>query len=426
MNTDRYGQTVSTGDADAAAAYFDGVDRYLSLDDTAVESFTTAVSNDPALAVAHLGLGLSLASAGRDAEAREAFAVAVRLRREKPPSDREARQIDLVTAPPGHLAAYAGHLERHPGDLLVLGFAAGLLSGRRIAAGTGRSGTLALSAPSVAAFPGDWALAGIRSLELSEAWQFDAAEAAAVLSLKDRPDNRAACHGYVHVLHETGRVGESEAFLDTWFATRHARSPLQTHLRWHHALVALENDDADLGLRRYHAAIDPRVSAQRTTLVDAAAVLWRLRVDGQERLPWEPVADLARAQVAGPRGALFDVHAALALAVTDRPALDRLRAAWRAETARPNRDVVVAVLDGVAAHGAGEHDEAARLLGGVLSAVTLVGGSRLQQDIVVDTACDALARSGQPARAADILEDRKHRRRSARDARWITTLRAAS
>ncbi|MET7420036.1 hypothetical protein [Dactylosporangium sp. NPDC005555] len=428
LQTDRYGQTVSTDDPQAAAAYFEAVDEFLALDDSAVDGFDRAVTLDPGLAVAHLGLGLSLASAGRDAEAREAFTAAVRLRRERPDrlTAREARQIDLVTAPPAHLAAFAEHLDRHPGDLLVLGFAAGLLSTRRIAAGTGRDGVLGLAARSSAAFPDDWALAGICSLEFEEAWQFAAAETAAELSLRDRPDNRAACHGYVHVLHETGRIATAESFLAGWFDTRHPRSPLQTHLRWHHTLVALENDDADLGLHRYHAALDPRVSNRRTTLVDSAAVLWRLRIDGRQDLPWSPVAELARTQVGAARTGLFDVHAALALALADRAALDTLRAAWRAETARPNRDVVLAVLDGVAAHGEGRYDEAAQHIGGVLSAVSLVGGSRLQQDIVVDTLCDALARSGDPARAADILEDRKRRRRSRRDERWIAALRAQS
>ncbi|GAA2357431.1 hypothetical protein [Dactylosporangium salmoneum] len=428
MPTDRYGQRVSTTDPQAAAAYFDAVDAYLALDDTAADGFAQAIALDPGFAVAHLGLGLSLASAGRDTEAREAFTAAVRLRRDHPDrlGPREARQIDLVTAPPTHLAAYAEHLEAHPGDLLVLGFAAGLLSGRRIAAGTGRDGVLALAAPSTAAFPDDWALAGICALELEEAWQFAAAEAAAERSLLDRPDNRAACHGYVHVLHETGRIAAVESFLNGWFGTRHPRSPLQTHLRWHHALVALENDDAELGLRRYHAAIDPGVSTRRTTLVDAAAVLWRLRIDGHTALPWRPVAELARAQLSAARGALFDVHAALALAAADREGLGTLRAAWAAETARPNRDVVLAVLDGIAAHADGRYDVAAQHLGGVVAAVALVGGSRLQQDIVVDTLCDALARSGDAARAADILADREHRRRSRRDARWIADLRRAS
>ncbi|MER7006508.1 tetratricopeptide repeat protein [Dactylosporangium sp. NPDC000555] len=425
MQTDRYGQSVSTADPDAAAAYFDAIDAFLALDDDALDGFGRAVEKDPGLAVAHLGLGLSLAADGRDGEAREAFAAAVRLRRDHPDrlTAREARQIDLITAPPGYLAAYTEHLERHPGDMLVLGFAAGLLSGRRIAAGTGRDAVLILAARPGEAFPDDWALAGICSLELEEAWQFAAAEAAAQRSLRDRPDNRAACHGYVHVLHETGRITQAESFLDDWFHTRPARSPLQTHLRWHHALVALEADDTEAGLRRYHAALDPRVSGRRTTLVDSAAVLWRLHIDGHGDLPWAPVAELARAQLRGPRAALFDVHAALALAAVDRAALGTLRDAWRAETARPNRDVVLAVLDGVAAHGEGRYDEAARHIGGVLSAVSLVGGSRLQQDIVVDTLCDALARSGEPGRAADILEDRKLRRRSRRDERWIDALR---
>lgn len=424
---DRYGQTVSTSDPAAATAYYDALDRYLALDSTAIEGFGQAVALDGDFALAQLGLGLSLAAAGRDGEAGDAFAAAVRLRREGPRglTPRETRQIDLVTAAPENLASFYRHLDDYPGDLLVLGFAAGLLSARRIAAGTGREGVLGLAARSSAHFPQDWALAGICSLELEEAWEFDAAEAAATLALRDRPDNRAACHGYVHVLHETGRLDVAERFLTGWFSERDHRSPLQTHLRWHHALIALEDGNVETVLRRYRAAITPLVSQQRTTVVDSAAVLWRLRLDGIDDLPWLPVTELARTYLTAPRNALFDVHAALALAAGDRAGLDVMRDAWRAEQGRPNRGVVRAVLDGIAAYADERYDAAAEHIGAVTSALPLLGGSRLQQDIVVDTLCDALSRSGQPGRAADILADRQYRRRSRRDEDWIARLRAA-
>lgn len=425
---DRYGQSVSTVSTDAARAYYDAVDRYVSLDSTAVEDFGQAVELDPDFALAQLGLALSLAAVGRETESRQAFARAVELRQTQADrlSCREARQIDLITRPDENLTGFYDHLDDHPGDMLVLGFAAGMLSTRRIAAGTGREGVLGLARRTNQSFPDDWAVAGICALELEEAWQFDAAETAAQLALRDRPDNRAAAHGYVHVLHETGRLDPAQSFLDGWFSERDHRSHLQTHLRWHHALIALEDDDVDLGRERYETTVSPQVSGQRTTLVDSASLLWRLRVDGHDDLPWEPVVDLARGHLSMARNALFDVHAALALAVGDRAGLEAMRAAWRAETVLPNRGVVRAVLDGIAAHADGRYDVAAESIGSVTSALALVGGSRLQQDIVVDTLCDALSRSGNPERAANVLADRQRRRQSARDARWIAALRSAA
>jgi tetratricopeptide (TPR) repeat protein len=425
---DRYGQVVSTRSAEAATSYYDAVDRCLALDATAVEAFRAALAADPDLAVAYAGLGVSLASDGRDDEARAAFGDARRLLHAGSDrlTSRERRQIELVTSPPEYLAAFDEHLEAYPGDLLVLSVAAGLLSGRRVAAGTGRDGLLGLARRCVAAFPGDWALEGIRAMELEEAWSFDAAEAAAQLALRARPDNRAACHGYVHVLHETGRLVALEAFLADWFDRVDDQSPLQTHLHWHDVMIAVEQDDVEGVLRRYEATVSPGVSSRRTTLVDSAAVLWRLRVDGVDDLPWSPVVGLARALLGRLGTALFDVHAALALAVGDRPGLEALRTAWKQDHRRPHRGVVCALLDGIAAYVEGRFDVAAESIGAVTAALVVMGGSRLQQDVMVDTLCDALARSGEPGRAAEVLRDRQRRRGSVRDARWIAQLTSAS
>jgi hypothetical protein len=217
-------------------------------------------------------------------------------------------------------------------------------------------------------------------------------------------------------------MGLLEAFLSDWFESVSENSSLQTHLRWHDVMVAVENDEIDTALRRYHVAVSPKVSSRRTTLVDSAATLWRLRIDGVADLSWSPVVDLARQQLTTPGIALFDIHAALALAVGDRKSLDVLRDEWRQDRRRPHRGIVVEVMNAIAAFADDRFDEAAQTLSGVTAGLSVLGGSRLQQDVVIDTLCDALVRSGEPARAIEILRDRQRRRGSRRDARWIEDL----
>ena len=70
--TDRYGLAVTTPSAVAAARFQDGMDRLLSYDAGAEESFAAAVRADERLAVAHAGIALVAVAQGDAATARAA------------------------------------------------------------------------------------------------------------------------------------------------------------------------------------------------------------------------------------------------------------------------------------------------------------------------------------------------------------------
>src|SRR6266850_923019 len=70
--TDRYGLPVTTPSAVAAARFQDGMDRLLSYDAGAEESFAAAVRADERLAVAHAGIALVAVAHGDAATARAA------------------------------------------------------------------------------------------------------------------------------------------------------------------------------------------------------------------------------------------------------------------------------------------------------------------------------------------------------------------
>src|SRR5262245_41221827 len=76
MLRDRYDLPVSTASPAALDAYVEGVDRVLSANAGADESFDRALAVDPGLALAHIGRARMLQLQARLAEAREAAAQA--------------------------------------------------------------------------------------------------------------------------------------------------------------------------------------------------------------------------------------------------------------------------------------------------------------------------------------------------------------
>ena len=202
--------------------------------------------------------------------------------------------------------------------------------------------------------------------------------------------------------------------------------PLHGHIAWHSALAALERGDADGALALYAEHVQPSVSAGMPVNVvsDAASLLWRLQAYGHAvpRGLWD--AAFAYAAPAFPKAgfAFADVHMALlAAAAGDRSAVEQRVTALmdlvEAGTLAAG-PVVPAICRAVLAFAEGDHAGCARILEPVADEVARIGGSRAQREIVEDTLLQALMRSGQTARARELLDRRLHRRPSPRDTRW--------
>jgi hypothetical protein len=71
------------------------------------------------------------------------------------------------------------------------------------------------------------------------------------------------------------------------------------------------------------------------------------------------------------------------------------------------RDVAVWAAHGIAAHAAEDWDDAIRFLGKALPRMTECGGSHAQRDLFEQIHLDALIKSGQAARAQQVLEMRR-------------------
>jgi hypothetical protein len=230
-----------------------------------------------------------------------------------------------------------------------------------------------------------------------------------------------AVHAVAHAMEMQGRFEDGA----TWLRQQQPHwasddNGFAGHLWWHQGLFRLEALDASGVLRLVDAHL--RGPALQITLqrVDAAALLWRLRLLGEEvgAAFGDLVAAWDLADAHAGHYAFNDLHAALALT----GAGDLARAeAWVARCAaramdpldarRANhvmaREVGLPLMRGVLAFGRGDFDGAAELMLPARAVAQRFGGSHAQRDLVDQTLLAACAASrGHRALGRALLNER--------------------
>jgi tetratricopeptide (TPR) repeat protein len=421
MLKDRYDLPVSTTSSIALDAYVEGVDRVLSANAGAEESFDRALATDPGLALAHVGRARSLLLQARPREAREAAARARDLsagvtRRER--GHVEALAITVEGDSARALRAIEGHLGEFPRDAMVLAPATGVygligFSGRQ----ERNEALLALLDPLAAAYGEDWWFLGAHGFALTEARGWAAGASRVERALVLSPRNAHAAHAWAHVLYERGGDADGAAFVDAWLPDYPRAAQLHCHLSWHLALFELGRGRLERAWAIYLDSIRPgaTLSPPMPTLADSASLLWRGELAGAPRSAehWREVA--AYAQRVFPRiGLSFaDAHCALAYAAAgDTEAL----ASWIGELANADAagrllagSVLPRVAEGQGAFARGDYDEAVRLLAPAVDRFVRIGGSRAQRDLFENTLLAAYWRAGRGDEAAEFLARRLDR-----------------
>jgi tetratricopeptide (TPR) repeat protein len=225
-----------------------------------------------------------------------------------------------------------------------------------------------------------------------------------------------AQHALAHVTLTQGRIGEGAAFLesmrDTWGGLT---SFMYTHLWWHLALFYLSQGRFQQALAAYDEHCWSQQKDFSQDQIGAVSLLARFMfagIDVGER--WQELgAYLADRQhdVAQP---FLTLQYFYGLARAGRPeAAILLAAIRRAPVEGPQasrvvwRDIGVPLAEGLAAHAAGDHLSALRLIEPHLSRLMDIGGSHAQRDLFDQIVLDALLQSGQCRRAQQILETRR-------------------
>jgi stage V sporulation protein SpoVS len=424
MARDRYGFPVSTVSAAAAAAYVEGVDRFLAAQPGAEESFERAVAADPAFALAEVGWARSLQLLGEGARAQ---AAAGRARALAGALDRRQRRhveaLGLAVEGQGAraLALVREHLAESPRDAMVLAAANGVYGLIGFSGRQERNEELLALLDSVApAYGDDWWFLGAHGFARTEALGWRAGAPVLERALALGPRNAHAAHAWAHVCYERGDDRDGVKFVANWLADYPKTGPLHCHLSWHQAMFELGLGRPEAALTLYEAAIRPGASrcAPLPTLVDSAALLWRRELAGAPGRPdaWRAVAQHARAAFPAIGISFVDVHCAAAMAADgDAEGLARRVELLREGVRRgrvPAGEVVPVVAEAMGAFAQGRHEDTIRALAPVVEQLVRVGGSRAQRDLFEHTLLAAYLRTGRTADARALLARRTDRQPS--------------
>jgi uncharacterized NAD(P)/FAD-binding protein YdhS len=396
----------------APASYAEGVRRLLSVQDGASVAFAAAVAEDQHHARAHVAL--AMIATERPDRAGGPDAVAGHLARARQAllhgSDEDRSHVEAIATwcEKGNAAgtdALIDHLDRVPNDAVAL-----LVLAPSIAfAGAGDA--LPNAWQYVEQFTGvhgeaPWYL-GLRAYGRTEQglW-YDAADLAdAALELD--PGNGNAAHALTHVHYETDAHGAGLKWLEDWIPGDGSTQRYLPHFQWHAALHELAMGDATAAARRYAAFLAPPHSKDVRCLVDAGSLAWRARLHPDWVTPPDPMLVLAEvgSLAYAPQTPFIAFHALLVLAAANDPAAIRAIDVPGATDAQAT--TLRLIGEGLIALTQGEPRSALDYLLESLAGLPSIGGSRVQQEVVLETALAAMLQLGAPGQAARLLS--RHR-----------------
>lgn len=426
--TDANGLAVSTGSR-AAVEHLDRAGRlFARFRADPMAELDAALAEAPDCAMAHLmraGLLLCATEAGLEAEAARSVAAA----RDCPTTERERAHLAAASAWLGRdferaLDLYGGIVRAWPRDLFALQVA------HQLDFFLGRRETLrdrpaaALEAWSEGELGFGYIL-GMQAFGLEECGDYGAAEDAGRWAVALDPADAWAIHAVAHVMEMQGRTEEGVR----WLAMREAdwapENMLACHNWWHRALFHLDRDEVAETLALYDRGVRPgRAGGPQPPpaleLVDASAMLWRLRLIGVDAgaARWAEVSDAWAATLAGPQSyyAFNDVHGIMAHLGAGRrdAAMDSLAALERAASAPDSagsnaamaREIGLPLARGLIAFDRGAYAEAAALIAPLPPIAHRFGGSHAQRDVIALTFAEALLRGGDVAAARAMAEAR--------------------
>ena len=256
------------------------------------------------------------------------------------------------------------------------------------------------------ALPGYHAVLAMHAFGLEESGEYERAEAAARAALALDPADARAHHVMAHVFEMTGRAAAGEHWLREHAAHWAGDSLVATHGWWHLALFQIAQGHPGAALVTYDTHVrDPR-SVAIADLIDASALLWRIRLAGADTgARWSELANGWTAHIDDRFCTFNDLHAMLAfVGAGDTVRACRLEGELVASQALPtrhgraSRDIGLPACRAIAAFGRGDDMQAITLLASLPALAHRIGGSHAQRDVLHLTLMAAVERIRRPAR----------------------------
>jgi hypothetical protein len=428
---DLYGLPISTSSETAARAYRLGIECMLAAWPGGAEALDLAIEADPDFALAHSARSRLHVLYAEMPAAQEKAALARQLV-ERSGTAREKSHVEILALTTQGQSAKAlqlalDHLENWPRDaaILVLPLGAyGLYAFSGMA--DHDSARVDLCERHAKHYGDDWWFLTYLGWSYTENGDVTKGRGITERALGIRRENAHGLHALAHAMFEDGSTDDAEALIADWLPTYHRSGLMHCHVTWHQALLALEQGDADKASAIYFEHIQPSVNQAPpvSVMADGASLLWRLQTAGHA-VPDQPRRELAEyAERRFPRAgnAFVDVHMAMLAAMTgNETALEQRLSdldTRHADGKLPAGVVVPEIGRAARAFAAQKFGDCAKILEPVAAEVVRIGGSHAQREMIEDTLLIALMKSGEAARARDLLDRRLHRRPSPRDARW--------
>lgn len=419
--TDVHGNAM-TGSPEAIAAYGLGLDRLLRFDVDLLVSLEELLSQHAEAPMAHVWcayLCLSATDPNTLDDAR-AFASALEALPKNEREQAHAAVIERWLAGDWHAAARGldDLLQRWPTDLLAL------FIGQQLDFFVGDARNLRdRIGRSLGALPADHPhhayVLGMHAFGLEECGTYDAALDAGLAALDGHADDVWATHAIAHVHEMRGDVAQGTTFLRATEEHWGDGNLFTVHLWWHLALYELESGRHDQVFEIYDTRVHHATSQDvPLELVDASALLWRLRLDGVDvGNRFDAVADGWGDRAEGLRWYAFnDVHTTMALVGAGRlPEARRLvdhmaRSLADGPGGRSNRAMTaeagLPAARALLAHAEDRHADVVAELLPVRHWLITIGGSNAQRDVLERTLVDSAIASGQHDLAAALLRER--------------------
>jgi len=295
-------------------------------------------------------------------------------------------------------------LQARPRDVLALAMACGFdyVTGEAVRLRARVAGGLS-------AWPSDLqgysSVLAMHAFGLAECGDAARAEEAATTALALDEDDARAHHAMAHVFELTERADDGVRWME-----RHAQhwatgTVVATHGWWHLALFHLARGDTAPALALHGRRIRGAGLQELSDLIDASALLWRLRLlDVDARARWSELAAAWSPYLEDGFRSFSDVHAMLALVGDhDEARAQRLEQRLLHAQSLPTRhgestrQLGLPACRAVRAFGRGDHPLAIGLLGALPERVHRLGGSHAQRDVLHLTllrAVEAIRRPG--------------------------------